>query len=580
MSDIQEIQADILVDLQLQLEQESFIVSQETVEIFKKLGIEIQRLPLENTLFHGSPMVRGVAAKLLGRLKDARAVHNISNCRNDEDPWVRSMAYEALGQFPGVQISQLITQGLKDPDWKVRGVATQVIAPYRHEESKDLFVQMLQNDPAEEVKAACARALSFFDDDALIVVLAKSMHSALPRTRAMSIKALGTKSPTKQVAEELLPFLKDPHPWVRSSTAWCLGVWDYFPAVPILKDMITDVDPKVSESSVQALGMIFNQRHINDEHSGSIDALRQSLSNTWCATLQRNNKLTNTFIQTLLNSLSQVRYGLSESQRVIVDQFAIDADNNIRLSAIKCLCNCAAWESRAHLFEILEQATEEPAIRAAILDLLTRQKVYQDDPNSMQEFEKIAEAWLQDENAWLVGGAILAVSSLNFVDLGPAVLSHLNHHNPDVRGRACQVIAKLDAQGAEAALTYTLREDTETMVRYAAAQALIKYAAIEETQDVLMYALNDEDTSVQIACAQTLCKAGFGRTITTLQKVLLGDETALKLATARSLIHFNHPDWVKWIKDHVENEKNPLVKNALIVSMKAIQKGFDEHSEL
>lgn len=579
MSDIHELHAEILVDLHLQLEQENFQVTPESVEIFKKLGIKIERLPLENSLAHGSPLVRGIAAKLLGRLKDTKSIHNLQAIRQDEDAWVRSMAYEALGNFSGIEVAELIATGLDDADWKVRGIAIQTIAPYRLESALDKLVTLLKEETSEEVKAACARALSFFDEPTLSEPLTTALQSALPRTRAMALKALGTKPPYEPAFELVQGALQDPHPWVRSSAAWCLGSWDHFDFCDSLKSLMDDPEIKVQQAAVHALGTILHHRITLDEHSGEIDALRQNLNNTWLHKLEAT-ELDTDYVISLLEATSRLRYPLSESQRSIVENWANHQDEHIRLSAIKVLCNCAAWESREHLLDIFEQVNEAPQIRAATLELLSKQLRFQEDPTLRDRIRSITGTWFDQENAWLVGAALWASANMNFTEFGAQVISHLNNHNPEVRGRACQIAAQLEAPNAHKALIYTLREDVESIVRYTAAQSLLQYCGDEEVQDALMYALNDEDTSVQISCAQTLCKASYGRTIKTLQNVLLGDETPLKLATARSLKDFQHPEWIQWIQDNAQDESQDLVREALEETLEVLIANQKSEGEL
>lgn len=575
MSDILEMHAEILVDLHLQLEKENFQVTEASVEIFKKLGIEIQRLPLENSLAHGSPLVRGIAAKLLGRLKDTKCIHSLQNCRQDIDPWVRSMVYEALGNFSGMEIADLIAPGLEDSDWKVRGTAIQTISPYRHEGSKSMLVKLLKEEDSEEVKAACARALSFFDDDDLREPLNSALNSALPRTRAMALKALGTKSPYEPAIENIQKCLQDPHAWVKASAAWCLGSWDHFESVELIRSLLDDIDEKVQESAIQSLGIILNHRLQKDEHSGEIDALCQNLTNTWIHKLE-DQELNIKLVAILLESTSFLRYPIGPGQREVVEYWANHTEADIRLVAVRVLCNCCAWDAREHLLDIFEQTNEERPVLAATLELLSKQARFQDDATLSQKLKSITQTWLEDENAWLVGAALLASQNMELIENGPAILTHLNHHHPDVRARACQIVAQLKPEGTVKALIYTLREDFEPIVRYMAAQGLGAFIEDEEVQDVLMYALNDEDTSVQISCTQVLCRGGFGRTMKTLQNVLTGNETPLKMATAKSIAQFVHPDWVTWLKSNIEDEPHKLVRAALKESLGILEKKLSE----
>lgn len=579
MSNIQEIHADILVDLQLQLEQESFKVSPEAVEIFKKLGIQIQRLPLENALHHGSPLVRGIAAKLLGRLKDSKAAHSLQQLRDDEDSWVRSMIYEALGNFPGVEISDFIAKGLSDSDWKVRGVATQVIAPYRHEASKDKLIELLKNDDSEEVKAAAARALSFFPDDTLRPVLFDATQSALPRTRAMALKALASKTPLAAYIPNIQEALKDPHPWVRASAAWCLQAWGSLGSIEVLKEAIQDSEWKVQEAITRALGVLIKVKIAQEEQSGSLDAIRQQLNSIWISKLEEKD-LELSYIGALLESISLVRYALSEEQIEVIRKWTQNDTEQVRLLAYSILCNCASWICKDELLELLQTEEEKLTIKGVVLELLSRQKSFQEEKVLFNQLKTTIESCLKLENAWLVGAAILASSNLELKEFGDQVLSHLNHHNPDIRARVCQILPNMETSETVQALIYTLREDADELVRYHAAQALLTYCDQEKVQDALMYALNDEDVSVQISCSQTLCKAGYGRTMKTLQNVLKGEEEALKMATAKALQYFIHPDWVTWIEENAPQEKHPLIQEALLESLAILKKAIHEQIEL
>ena len=281
----------------------------------------------------------------------------------------------------------------------------------------------------------------------------------------------------------------------------------------------------------------------------------------------------------LLNSISLLSYPISQGQKKIIERWSHHTEADIRLEAVKVMCNCSAWESREPLLDIFTQVGETPIIRSATLELLSRQSRYQDDPSSRKTLVDVTRDYLASENAWLVGGAILSAKNMQLIELGEDILSHFNHSHPDVRGRACEVAAKLKVKDVEVALIYTLREDAESMVRYKAAESLLDFCQDHRVQDALMYAINDEDTSVAISCVQTLSKAAQSRTIKTLQNVLQGQDVALKLATARSLETFQHPDWIDWIDSHHQQEENKMVRTALLETLASLKNQRDLHAK-
>lgn len=131
--DVRNVAARSLGRMKLQAAEEALIgllgkhdqgVSARIAAICIEMGPRTAPLLIKTTR-EGSPKARFWAAKILGEIRDARAVRALSDALLDPDPEVRSAATWALGQIADPAAASIVSSMLRDLVWYVRAHAAE-----------------------------------------------------------------------------------------------------------------------------------------------------------------------------------------------------------------------------------------------------------------------------------------------------------------------------------------------------------------------------------------------------------------------------------------------------------------------
>jgi HEAT repeat protein len=130
--DVRNVAARSLGRMKLQAAEEALIgllgndqaVSARIAAICIEMGPRTAPLLIKTTR-EGSPKARFWAAKILGEIRDARAVRALSDALLDPDPEVRSAATWALGQIGDPAAASIVSSMLRDLVWYVRAHAAE-----------------------------------------------------------------------------------------------------------------------------------------------------------------------------------------------------------------------------------------------------------------------------------------------------------------------------------------------------------------------------------------------------------------------------------------------------------------------
>lgn len=162
---------------------------------------------------------------------------------------------EPFGGFRG-DASAVATavQGVSDPDPVVRRVAAEVLGNLRLPETTHALVAAL-NDPDPGVRGALLRALAKAQATSAILEVARHLQDPEPEVRLRAVESLRDLAGFPRGLRRLLePLLKDPSPQVRSYTAIVmLKTGEHAGAQAVLSTMQEAADPQTRVVALEAL---------------------------------------------------------------------------------------------------------------------------------------------------------------------------------------------------------------------------------------------------------------------------------------------------------------------------------------
>lgn len=192
----------------------------------------------------------------------------------DPNPGVRKLASQVArsGNFFKPLVRPELIRRLADPDERVRRASIYSLVTGSYElEQKSIDEQNLLQNSRPEARESLAILLRYRQslDDSDLSTLLKLTQDANPQVRSTSIWTLAKwikkhsgKNP--KIIPALLPFLTDPAPSVRMSTAYALGRSgrSAVKAIPYLGTLLRDKNSLVRSYAVEALGNIGSSQEI------------------------------------------------------------------------------------------------------------------------------------------------------------------------------------------------------------------------------------------------------------------------------------------------------------------------------
>ncbi|MHA1480895.1 MAG: HEAT repeat domain-containing protein, partial [Candidatus Thorarchaeota archaeon] len=184
---------------------------------------------LVKLLENNNPIIREIAAKLLGRLEDSRAVYPfLIQASDDESGYVREMAIKALGKLGGNKAIQKL--------------ATMLIE-------------------SEYPSASVGRALIEIGESTLDSLI-PAINSENERVSIAAVKAIESIGGTKAI-QILNQTIDDERPSVRKCVVWALGDLGAIETIDGVIRSLEDDDPDVQRGAVQALGKLKDNRAVD-----------------------------------------------------------------------------------------------------------------------------------------------------------------------------------------------------------------------------------------------------------------------------------------------------------------------------
>ncbi|MBM4430230.1 MAG: NACHT domain-containing protein [Chloroflexi bacterium] len=196
--------------------------------------------------------VREEAVWALGEIRDPRVVEPLIHAARGGymvDAEARSTAKKALGEIGAPAVKPLIL-ALGDPAKEVRQVAAEALGEIGAPAVEPL-IQALR-DPDERVRSGAVEALGRIGEPA-VKPLILALRYLGEGVRLWAVEAIGKIG--KPAVEPLIQVLHEPEPWVRSGATEALGRIGE-PAVEPLIQALRDPDERVRSWAVEAIGKI------------------------------------------------------------------------------------------------------------------------------------------------------------------------------------------------------------------------------------------------------------------------------------------------------------------------------------
>jgi HEAT repeat protein len=321
-----------------------------------------------------TPGVRQAAAHALGELENPLAIAYLLNAFHDEDPWVRYQAVRSIGRYSSV-------------GW----------APPTIRDVCEALKQLVQTDPANQVRAAAAEALGRVGSEDAVPILASLIE--VPEgdgdVARAALTALGQVQSTEAVAP-LLAALNSPNPERRLDALQAFRERGGAEAGVTLQWIAAaDSETRIVEAAIDSLSRLATPEAIAGLLELTVDpALREAcihaLANVGSVPLAvsrvgtahptgdtaTNLESTQEYIEAIAQGLNHVHVGVRSAvvevcgrlKHPLASQLLItalnDRDPSVRLASVSSLVNSGNRDCQEQL-AILARTDPDPAVRRA-----------------------------------------------------------------------------------------------------------------------------------------------------------------------------------------------------------------------
>lgn len=202
----------------------------------------------------------------------------------DQDPAVRLAAVEGLWEDNDIRLVPTLVRLLQgDPAAEVRAAAATSlgrfmlsgelgkIRPRPHQQAFQALMDACTNKQEDlEVRRRALESLAYSGEETVAELIRAAYSHPDERMRVSAVFAMG-RSADNRWATEVMRELHNPSPQIRCEAARACGELELEDAVPILIELIDDVDAEVQEAAIWALGQIGG-----DEARQALNLCRQS----------------------------------------------------------------------------------------------------------------------------------------------------------------------------------------------------------------------------------------------------------------------------------------------------------------
>lgn len=211
-------------------------------------------LPLLEYLKHYNPLVRGLAAKILGNIGDDFATKRLIELTNDTEIDVRITAIQALAKIKSETALKYLITCLRNPDPVIVDTASKSLAT-RASDIINLLPNLL-SDSDLDLQITTARLVGRIGEPGFVLMLAEHLNDPRMWLRRTVCFALGeTKNPV--AATYLIEKgLNDPETLVRTAAIRALGNLKIRASTNTLIRILHDKEENIQLATIEALGKI------------------------------------------------------------------------------------------------------------------------------------------------------------------------------------------------------------------------------------------------------------------------------------------------------------------------------------
>ena len=486
--------------------------------------------------------IRAAAARVLGEMKDRRAVPPLIAALRDGDAEVRAAVIEALAELKDPRAVEPLISALKDENGEVQGDATLALGEFNDPRGVRALIEVM-NAPNQEDHSAAASALGRVGASA-VEPLIQALNSPDHLARMHAAEALGWVEDSRAV-DALIAALKDTNSgvreaalvglkghsdapgmllapfdvlgWVRSRGPWVRGATRDPRVADLLIAALKDPEAQVRSTAVDALGELGLPAAVGP----LITLLRNPNAGLRPAEAIKTNA--NALRQKAASALGDI--GDARAVEPLIATLT-DPDDGVRTSAIKALGKSKDPRVAGPLISLLKD--KNPEIRQEAVEALGTAKaagavdalidVLKGTDNLLRTNAAKSLGEIGDPRA--VGPLIAALKEPKFglrMNVTQALgqigdpraveplIAELKDRNPMSANQVfiANALQEIGAAGWEP--LHAALQDDDPKVRGAAA-AVLATSKDPRTSDAVTAALRDKDKDVRAETVASLCR--------------------------------------------------------------------------
>jgi len=217
----------------------------------------------------------------------------------DSDPEVRKLAIQILREYELVDLlATFVDMSEHDPDADVRAasataLATYIymgevddIAPKKFQQVEECLLRLTSSSDTSLVRRKALEALGFSSRKEVVVLIEHAYASPDMEWLVTALFAMG-RSANHRWKPQVLKMLTHKRPAVRAEAASAAGELEIKAAVPIMLELLEDVDPDVRLASIWALSQVggegvqsaLEKMHEETADDNEVDQIERALEN-------------------------------------------------------------------------------------------------------------------------------------------------------------------------------------------------------------------------------------------------------------------------------------------------------------
>lgn len=295
---------------------------------------------LEPLLADPNPLIRLRCAEVIGRVGNPRGIPLLARLLDDEDNGVVETAVFALGLIGGSEATEPISRCIKGKPRNIRIRAIEALGRTGDPNAAE-FLEPLRSNFHAAVRAKALIALAALEDSTAVQHCVLSLHDPDPQVIADAIYALGRLKHEAAVGE-IVQFAGYDDPGVRLRAVEALGRMESELAVPFIARLLDESDRMIRIKAAEALARIGSDESADELLTllGSADSYLRALA------------------------LDGIAASGHKKFFDAVTPLLADGSPMVRRAAMKAIASTDPEKARAHLLEILKDATGTEAMTA------------------------------------------------------------------------------------------------------------------------------------------------------------------------------------------------------------------------